>query len=136
MAKGNSAAKKAQAQALKTSHKDYLTTLRKALIDGTGKDRDVTKDADVQPFTFTPAHLTRSHIPTPDSHRWPAHLRGLVLCLAPSSPLMLDPVPPSCSPASLSQNPLGWHFPPADHGAPLCRAGRTPRTGSTSKSIS
>ncbi|KAJ1480970.1 hypothetical protein T484DRAFT_1955320 [Baffinella frigidus] len=51
MAKGNSVAKKAQAQALKASHKQHLMTLRKALIDGTGKDRDVTKDSDVQPFT-------------------------------------------------------------------------------------
>lgn len=58
MAKGNSVAKKAQAQALKASHKQHLMTLRKALIDGTGKDRDVTKDSDVQPFTFSPALFT------------------------------------------------------------------------------
>jgi hypothetical protein len=49
MAKGSSKKQK-QVLALKKLHKEHLATLRKALIDGTGKDRDVTKDPDVQPM--------------------------------------------------------------------------------------
>jgi hypothetical protein len=49
MAKGSSKKQK-QVLALKKLHKEHLATLRKALIDGAGKDRDVTKDPDVQPM--------------------------------------------------------------------------------------